>query len=83
MTGNYARYNLSGEPDWAKYIYEANVGFRLSKKQNIWIDAGIMPSHIGFESAISADCWTLTRNILAENSPYYESGVKLGYTHRH
>jgi hypothetical protein len=82
MTGNYARYNLSGEPDWAKYIYEANVGFRLSKKQNIWIDAGIMPSHIGFESAISADCWTLTRNILAENSPYYESGVKLGYTNR-
>jgi hypothetical protein len=82
MAGNYARYNLSGEPNWAKFIYEANVGLRLSKKQNIWIDAGIMPSHIGFESAISAECWTLTRNILAENSPYYESGVKLGYTNR-
>lgn len=80
MAGNYARYNLSSELNWAKFIHEANVGFRLSKKQNIWIDAGIMPSHIGFESAISADCWTLTRNILAENSPYYESGIKIGYT---
>ena len=82
MAGNYSRYNLSAEPNWAKFIYEANVGFLLSKKQTIWIDAGVMPSHIGFESAISADCWTLTRNILAENSPYYESGIKIGYTNR-
>jgi hypothetical protein len=52
---------------------------KLSKKQNLWLDAGIMPSHIGFESAVSADCWTLTRSLLAENSPYYETGIKLGY----
>lgn len=80
MVGNYAQYNLSAEPTWAQFVYEANVGFRISKKQNIWLDAGIIPSHIGFESAISADCWTLTRSILAENSPYYETGVKLSYT---
>jgi hypothetical protein len=79
MYGNYAQYNLSAEPNWARNIYEANVGVRLSEKQKIWIDAGIMPSHIGFESAISADCWTLTRSLLAENSPYYEAGVKLSY----
>jgi hypothetical protein len=36
-----------------------------------------MPSHIGFESAIGADCWTLTRSLLAENSPYFETGLKL------
>ncbi len=80
MVGNYAQYNLSAEPTWAQMIYEANVGFKLAQKQNLWLDAGIMPSHIGFESAISADCWTLTRSILAENSPYYETGVKLSYT---
>ena len=80
MAGNYAQYNLNSEPTWAQFIYEANVGVKLSKKQNIWLDAGIMPSHIGFESAISADCWTLTRSLLAENSPYYETGIKLGYT---
>lgn len=39
-----------------------------------------VPSHIGFESAISKDCWTLTRSILAENLPYYEAGTRLSYT---
>lgn len=80
MAGNYAQYNLSAEPTWAQFIYEANLGVKISKNQSIWLDAGIMPSHIGFESAISADCWTLTRSLLAENSPYYEAGVKLSYT---
>lgn len=80
MTGNYARYNLSSEPNWARYVYESNIGLRLSTSKNIWLDAGVMPSHIGFESVISADCWTLTRSILAENSPYYESGIRASYT---
>jgi ferredoxin len=80
MAGNYAQYNLSTEPNWAQFIYEANIGVKLSKKKNIWLDAGILPSHIGFESAISADCWTLTRSLLAENSPYYETGIKLSYS---
>ncbi len=80
MAGNYAQYNLSAEPNWAQFIYEANIGVKISKKQNVWLDAGIMPSHIGFESAISADCWTLTRSLLAENSPYYETGLRVSYT---
>lgn len=80
MAGNYAQYNLSAEPTWARFVYEANIGIKLSAKRNIWLDAGIFPSHIGFESAISADCWTLTRSLLAENSPYYETGVKLAYS---
>nr|MCU0348528.1 porin [Saprospiraceae bacterium] len=41
-----------------------------------------MPSHIGFESAIGADCWTLTRSLVAENSPYYETGAKLSFTNK-
>jgi hypothetical protein len=80
MAGNYAQYNLSSEPVWAQYLYEANFGFRLSKKKSVWLEAGIFPSHIGFESAVAADCRTLTRSILAENSPYYESGLRLLYT---
>ncbi|HRI00363.1 MAG TPA: outer membrane beta-barrel protein [Saprospiraceae bacterium] len=82
MAGNYAQYNLASEADWAKFIYEANVGIKLSKKSNLWLDVGVMPSHIGFESAIGADCWTLTRSIMADNSPYYETGLKLGYINR-
>jgi hypothetical protein len=80
MAGTYAQYNMAAEQDLMKNIYEADVGVKISKKSNLWVDAGIMPSHIGFESAIGKDCQTLTRSILADNSPYYEAGVKLGYT---
>lgn len=80
MAGTYAQYNMAAEQDLMKNIYEANVGVKISKKSNLWIDAGIMPSHIGFESAIGKDCMNLTRSILADNSPYYEAGVKIGYT---
>jgi len=80
MAGTYVQYNLVAEPELLRSVFEANVGVKLSKTRELWIDAGIMPSHIGFESAIGADCWNLTRSLLAENSPYYEAGVKLGYT---
>jgi hypothetical protein len=79
MTGTYAHANLAAEPDVLKNIFEANAGIKLSKTQNLWLDAGIFSSHIGFESAISKDCWVLTRNISSENSPYYETGAKLTY----
>lgn len=78
MAGTYANANLAAEPGVLKNIFEANVGLRLTPK--LWLDAGILPSHIGFESAISKDCWTLTRSLLAENSPYYETGAKLTLT---
>lgn len=80
MTGTYANANLAAEPGVLKNIFEANAGVKISKKKNLWIDAGIFASHIGFESAIGKDCWNLTRSILADNSPYYESGVKVSYT---
>src|SRR4028118_227827 len=80
MTGTYTQANLAAEPEVLRHIYEANIGVRLSKKRNIWLDAGIMPSHIGFESAISKDCPNITRSLLAENSPYYEAGLKVSYT---
>lgn len=80
MTGTYPVANLAAEPEVLRHIFEANIGIKLSKKSNLWLDAGIMPSHIGFESAIGKDCPNLTRTILAENTPYYHTGVKLGYT---
>lgn len=77
MTGTYAQYNLAAEPALLQNIFEANAGIRLSKKADLWLDAGVMPSHIGFESAIGKDCWTLTRSLLADNTPYYETGARL------
>ena len=79
QVGTYAQYNYAAEQNLVKNIFEANVGVKLSSKKDLWLDAGIFSSHIGFESAISKDCWTLTRSILAENSPYYLSGAKLTY----
>jgi hypothetical protein len=80
MTGTYANANLAPEPGVLKNIFEANAGVKISKTKNLWVDAGIFASHIGFESAIGADCWNMTRSILAENSPYYLSGAKVSYT---
>lgn len=80
MIGDYSTFNLINEKEWAKNIYEAQAGLLLSSNKNIWLDIGIMPSHIGFESVIGKDCWNVTRSILAENSPYYETGAKISYT---
>lgn len=80
MTGTYAQANLIGEPELLRNIYEARVGMKLSKKKELWLDAGIFTSHIGMESAIGIDKWTLTRSVNAENSPYYLSGAKLTWT---
>lgn len=80
QVGTYAQYNYAAEQPLLKNVYEANAGVKLSKTRDLWLDAGVFSSHIGFESAVSKDCWTLTRSILAENSPYYLAGAKLTYT---
>ncbi|WP_194777472.1 porin [Pararhodonellum marinum] len=77
MAGTYSQFNLAEEPPWAQMLYEASVGVRLLEK--MWLDVGIMPSHIGFESAEGIDCWHLSRSLLAENSPYFLTGARLTY----
>lgn len=78
--GTYVNDNYADEPGVLKNIFEANAGFTFNRRRNLWLDAGIFASHIGFESAVSMENWTLSRSILAENSPYYLSGAKLTYT---
>jgi hypothetical protein len=79
MAGTYAQDNLAAEQDLIKNIFEAYAGISLNKDRSLWLDAGIFTSHIGFESAISSDNWTLSRSLVAENSPYYLAGVKLTF----
>lgn len=79
MTGTYPEENLAQEPDWAQHVFQANVGIALDARGTVWLDLGILPSHIGFESAISSDNPTLTRSLAAENSPYYLTGARLGW----
>lgn len=80
QAGTYVEDNYANEPRGLQHISEASIGIALNRKGNLWLDAGVLPSHIGFESAISKDSWTLTRSLLAENSPYYLTGAKLTYS---
>ena len=77
QTGTYPEANYAAEPGVFKNIYEAWGGVKVAK--SLWLDAGIFLSHIGLEGPNSRDNLTLTRSIMADNSPYYEAGAKLTY----
>lgn len=80
MTGTYAKANLAQEPAIYRMILNANIGYQLFKNSNTWFTVGVFPSHLGFESAIGANCWNMTRSLVAENSPYFLAGAKVYHT---
>lgn len=75
--GTYVEDNYASEN--IKYLNEAYLGVFLNKSKSTTLEAGILPSYIGFESAITHANLTATRSILAENSPYYMTGIKLNH----
>jgi hypothetical protein len=83
QAGTSVQANYAGEPaigsysggNLARHLQEAVVGVKLSP--SLWLDGGIYLSHIGSESWISRDNLTYTRSLIADYSPYYQSGVKL------
>ncbi len=77
--GTYAQDNYSAEPKALRWLNQANVGFALNQSKTIWLDAGLLPSHIGFASAVSTENMTLSRSLIAENSPYFLTGARLGW----
>jgi len=77
--GSYVQDNYASESKFSKHILEANINVALNDKKTIYLTAGIIPSHIGFESSVAFDNWNLTRSLLAEQSPYYETGLKFTY----
>lgn len=84
--GTSVQSNYAGEPtigvvsgpDVSRFIQEAVVGYKVVP--SLWLDAGIFMSSFGSESWISRDNWTYTRSLVAEYSPYYESGIKATWT---
>ncbi|MEP6729399.1 MAG: porin [bacterium] len=86
QTGTSVQSNYAGEPrngsvsgpDLSRLIQEAVVGVKIA--DNLWVDGGIFLSHIGMESFISRDNPIYTRSLVADYSPYYESGAKLTWT---
>jgi len=77
QSGTYVDDNYANEK--IKYLNEAYVGLYLNQSKKHSIEVGILPSYIGFESATTASNLTLTRSFLAENSPYFMTGVKYSY----
>jgi hypothetical protein len=76
--GTFINKNMAAEPVGLKNLVEASAGVRLSKKRNIWLDAGILGSPYTNENPVSKDQMLYTRSLSAENSPYYLCGAKLG-----
>ncbi|MGE4233607.1 MAG: porin [Bacteriovoracia bacterium] len=80
VQANYAAEPTLGTnsgPLLSRHIQEAFAGYQVFDK--FWIDAGIYFSHIGWENWISRDNWLYTRSVMADNSPYYQSGVRFSY----
>jgi hypothetical protein len=78
MLGTYSQKNLATEPGILKLIYQLNVTLALAPKHQLML--GIMPSHIGLESAKNWENPSFSRSYIAENSPYYETGLAWVYS---
>ena len=78
MLGTYSQKNLASEPGLLKHIYQFNAQVQLTPKHLLIV--GIMPSHIGLESAKNWENPSFSRSYIAENSPYYETGLAWSYS---
>ncbi|HUD70844.1 MAG TPA: outer membrane beta-barrel protein, partial [Dongiaceae bacterium] len=43
------------------------------------VEAGVYPSHVGFETLATRDNWNYTRSFMGEFSPYYQAGVRVAF----
>jgi hypothetical protein len=84
VAGSGADIVHAGEPagsaigrDVYRHIYQASVLYKVSDR--LLLEAGVFPSHIGFESFYSKDNWNYTRSWLGEFSPYYQAGIHVTY----
>lgn len=76
QTGTYVTANYAAETPTLQRLHEGWVGIRLGRS-DWWFDLGVFGSHIGFESAVTLDNWTYSRSLMADFSPFYESGLKI------
>jgi hypothetical protein len=84
VAGNGAEIVHAGEPtgegvghDVVRHVYQASIEYLAPIGRGVGIQAGIYPSHIGFESFISKDNWNYTRGWAGEFSPYYQTGLRI------
>lgn len=79
VAGSYAVRTYAQEPAGLQNVYEASVGFNLSQTQDWWLDMGVLPGHLGWESVYGMDNLNLSRSFYSEYTPYYQTGARLSH----
>lgn len=74
--GSYMNSNYAAEKNTFKNVLEANVGIKLAKNKNWWLDVGVLGSPYTNENTISSDHISYSRSLAAEYVPYYLCGAK-------
>lgn len=75
LIGTYAEQNLAHEIGLFRNIGSLWVANKPMSQIEILV--GVYPSHIGLESPVSMDCMNPSRSIVADNTPYYQSGIRV------
>jgi hypothetical protein len=70
---------IAASPDLWRHVVQASVQWQTEVGRGLLAEAGVYPSHIGFEAFATKDNWNYTRSWLGELSPYYQNGLKLAY----
>ncbi len=76
-TGTDVVHAAELHPNDVRYVYQASVAYTLNVGRGILFEAGIQPSHVGYEGFFSKDNWSYTRGWMGEFSPYYQTGLKV------
>lgn len=83
VAGDSADVVHAGEPHSRRYpvrfVYQASASYNAPVGRGLLLEAGLYPSHIGFEGFFTKDNWNYTRSWLGELSPYYQTGIKASY----
>ena len=80
QAGTYPIDNYASEDVVFRFVNEASIGVALTRNGKLWLDGGIIGSHIGWENLFQVKDINLTRSLMVENIPYYFAGAKLTYT---
>ena len=83
VAGDSADVVHAGEPHPHRHpirnLYQASISYAAPVGRGLQLEAGVYPSHIGFEGFFSKDNWNYTRGWLGEFSPFYQTGIKASY----
>jgi hypothetical protein len=66
----------TGQEAWG-HLVQASIQYDTAIGRGLSFEAGVYPSHVGFETLATKDNWNYTRSWLGELSPYYQTGVKI------